>query len=420
MRGNDVALESELVYQACNGICGALLFDTRQGEIRSHLHPASARENKRRKTMFTGITEEIGRVKSVTLIGGTTRLQISAKEILHDLRIGDSVAVSGVCLTVMDRSENSFSADLAAETLERTAFSRLELGSMVNLELPLKADGRFGGHIVQGHVEGTGTFLGLSPVPGARDFWLQIEVPSELEKRLVIKGSVAIEGVSLTVAKLKGNILTVAIIPHTWNSTNLQSLNSGDLVNIETDAMTKYLEKWSANNMAFGSQPVAAYDMPSQYRFAVVVSDFNSFITDQLLRGALHILKSHRVPSSNIEVVHVPGTYEIPITAKLLAKSDCFDAIICLGCLIRGDTLHYEVIANEASRGIGQSALESGIPHSFGVLTCDTQEQAIDRAGLKAGNKGSEAALTAIQMAGVKRKLSLEEPGVAEMLLAEA
>jgi riboflavin synthase len=370
--------------------------------------------------MFTGITEEIGRVKSVDLIGGTRRLQISAKEILHDLRIGDSVAVSGVCLTVMDRSENNFSADLAAETWERTALSRLEPGSMVNLERAMKADGRFGGHIVQGHVEGTGTFLGLSPVPGARDFWLQIEVPSEFEKWLVIKGSVAIEGVSLTVAKLKGNILTVAIIPHTWNSTNLQSLNPGDLVNIETDAMMKYLEKWSASSRDFELQPVAAYDMPSQCRFAVVVSDFNSFITDQLLGGALHTLKLHRVPSSNIEVVHVPGAYEIPITAKLLAKSGCFDAIICLGCLIRGDTLHYEVIAHEASRGIGQSALESGIPHSFGVITCNTQEQAIDRAGLKAGNKGSEAALTAVQMAGVKRKLSSEEPGVAEMLLAEA
>jgi riboflavin synthase len=370
--------------------------------------------------MFTGITEEIGRVESVGLIGGTRRLQISAKGILHDLRIGDSVAVSGVCLTVMDQSENNFSAELAAETWERTAFGRLEPGSMVNLELAMKADGRFGGHIVQGHVEGTGAFLGLSPVPGARDFWLQIEVPSELEKRLVIKGSVAIEGVSLTVAKLKGNILTVAIIPHTWNSTNLQSLNPGDLVNIETDAMTKYLEKWSASNRAFELQPVAAYDMPSQCHFAVVVSDFNSFITDQLLSGALHTLNLHRVPSSNIEVVHVPGAYEIPLTAKLLSKSGCFDAIICLGCLIRGDTLHYEVIAHEVSRGIGQSALESGIPHSFGVITCNTQEQAIDRAGLKAGNKGSEAALTAVQMAGVKRKLSSEEPGVAEMLFAEA
>jgi riboflavin synthase len=370
--------------------------------------------------MFTGITGEIGRVEDIGLIAGTRRLQISAKEILHGLRIGDSIAVNGVCLTVMDQSENGFSADLAAETWERTAFSRLEPGSMVNLELPMNANGRFGGHIVQGHIEGTGTFLGLYPVPGTRDLWLQIEVPPELEKRLVLKGSVAIEGVSLTVAKLKGNILTVAIIPHTWTSTNLQSLNPGDLVNLETDVMTKYLEKWFANGRDFEPQRVAASDTMGQGRYAVVVSDFNSFITDQLLSGALHVLKSHRVPPSDIEVIHVPGAYEIPIAANLLAKSDCFDAIICLGCLIRGDTLHYEMIAHEVSRGLGHSALESGIPHSFGVIACNTQEQAINRAGLKAGNKGSEAALTAIQMAAVKRKLSRKEPVVAEILLAEA
>jgi riboflavin synthase alpha subunit/6,7-dimethyl-8-ribityllumazine synthase len=355
--------------------------------------------------MFTGITEEVGRVESIDLIAGTRRLQISANEILKDLRIGDSIAVSGVCLTVMDRSENSIFADLAAETWERTAFCRLEPGSIINLEMPMKADGRFGGHMVQGHVEGIGKLVGLSSIPGARDFWLQIEVPPTLERLLVVKGSVAIEGVSLTVAKLMENVLTVAIIPHTWRSTNLSSLNPGDLVNIETDVVAKYLAKWSVNEQSLEPQSVTASAGAGQCRFAVVVSTFNSFITDQLLSGALHTLKSNRVPTSNIQVVHVPGAYEIPITAKLLAKSDRFDAIICLGCLIRGDTLHYELIAHEVSRGIGQSALESGVPHSFGVITCNTQEQAIDRAGLKAGNKGSEAALTAIDMAAVKREI---------------
>jgi 6,7-dimethyl-8-ribityllumazine synthase len=119
----------------------------------------------------------------------------------------------------------------------------------------------------------------------------------------------------------------------------------------------------------------------------------------------LRTLESHQVRLSNIKVVHVPGAYEIPFAAKLLAKSYNFDAIICLGCLVRGDTYHYELIANEASRGIGQSALETGIPHAFGVITCDTQEQAINRAGLKAGNKGSEAALAAIRMASVRNEL---------------
>jgi riboflavin synthase alpha subunit/6,7-dimethyl-8-ribityllumazine synthase len=370
--------------------------------------------------MFTGITEEIGRVESIGLIEGKRRLQISAKEILPGLRIADSVAVSGACLTVVDRTDNSFFSDLVAETWEQTAFSRLEPGSLVNLELPMKADGRFGGHIVQGHVESTGILLGFSPLPGAQHLGLQIEVPPELDKRIVANGSVAIEGVSLTVAKLVGNILTVAIAPHIWNSTNLQSLNLGDLVNIETDVMMKYLEKWSGNESPFGQDSVSTFDMTSRGRFAVVVSEFNSFITDQLLSAALRVLEAHRVPPTNIEVIRVPGAYEIPIAAKLSAKSGCFDAIICLGCLIRGDTLHYEVIAHEVSRGIGQSALESGIPHSFGVITCNTQEQAIDRSGLKAGNKGADAALAAIQMARVKKKLLRGMPAAAGMQLAEA
>ena len=352
-----------------------------------------------KRTMFTGIVEEIGRIKRIDLIAGTRRIQIAAKEILNGLRLGDSVAVSGVCLTAIDLCEDSFSADLTAETWNRTSFSRLEPGSAINLELPMKADGRFGGHLVQGHVEGTGEFLGLSPVPGAQDYWLQIEVPPEIRRCLVSKGSIAVEGISLTVANLTENVVTVAIIPHTWKSTNLQLLNPGDPVNIETDVMS--LAKWSAPE----PQLIAASVSASRFRYAIVVSEFNSFITDQLLSGALRTLKSHQVSSSDITVVHVPGAYEIPVTASLLAKSGQFDAIICLGCLIRGGTLHYEVIAHESSRGIGQSALESGVPHSFGVITCDTQEQAIDRAGLKVGNKGSEAALAAIRMARIKTEL---------------
>jgi 6,7-dimethyl-8-ribityllumazine synthase len=151
-------------------------------------------------------------------------------------------------------------------------------------------------------------------------------------------------------------------------------------------------------------ESIATPTVAGQFHYAVIVSEFNSFITDQLLRGALRALESHQVGVFNIKVVHVPGAYEIPFAAQLLSKSSKFDAIICLGCLIRGDTLHYELIANEVSRGIGQSALETGVPHSFGVIICDTQEQAINRAGLKAGNKGSEAALAAILMASLSDK----------------
>jgi 6,7-dimethyl-8-ribityllumazine synthase len=137
-------------------------------------------------------------------------------------------------------------------------------------------------------------------------------------------------------------------------------------------------------------------------RFAIVVSRFNAFITERLLQGALDGLKRTGTRSEDVEIMRVPGSFELPIAARTLAESGKFDAIICLGCLLRGETAHYDVIVNECARGIGQSAQETGVPHAFGVLTCDTLEQAIDRAGLKMGNKGFEAALTAVEMANLK------------------
>jgi 6,7-dimethyl-8-ribityllumazine synthase len=134
-------------------------------------------------------------------------------------------------------------------------------------------------------------------------------------------------------------------------------------------------------------------------RFAIVVARFNSFITERLLQSACDGLLRSGARRKDISIVRVPGAFEIPSAARTLALTKKYDAIICIGCLLRGDTAHYDVIVNEVTRGIGQSAQETGVPHAFGVLTCDTLEQAIDRAGLKMGNKGFEAALAAVEMA---------------------
>ena len=143
----------------------------------------------------------------------------------------------------------------------------------------------------------------------------------------------------------------------------------------------------------------------SGMRFGIVVSRWNSFITERMLEGALDCLRRSGAKSADIHIVRVPGSFEIPSVARLLAESGTVDAIITLGCLIRGETTHYEHIATEVTRGIGQSAQETGIPHSYGVLTCENLEQAIDRAGLKSGNKGWEAAITAVEMVALKGKL---------------
>jgi len=193
--------------------------------------------------MFTGLVEDVGHIAKITTTGGTRRLIIEAERAPRELQKGDSVSVSGVCLTAVEVTPNSFRADLAEETWRLTSFSRIQEGALVNLELPMKADGRMGGHIVQGHVDGTGRFLGLERIPGADDFWLHVEIPAELERYVVYKGSIAVEGISLTVAKVEGTKVTIAIIPHTAEATNLCSLKPGDPVNIETDIVAKYVEK---------------------------------------------------------------------------------------------------------------------------------------------------------------------------------
>ncbi len=143
-------------------------------------------------------------------------------------------------------------------------------------------------------------------------------------------------------------------------------------------------------------------------RFALVVARFNAFITERLLLSACDGLLRTGAAKEDIHVVRVPGAFEIPSAARTLALTGKYDAIICIGCLLRGDTAHYDVIVNEVTRGIGQSAQETGIPHAFGVLTCDTLEQAIDRAGLKMGNKGFEAAMAAVEMASLTEQIKSE------------
>jgi riboflavin synthase len=198
--------------------------------------------------MFTGIIEEVGKVVKIEQHGENRRITVEAENTPKELGTGNSIAVSGVCLTALNIKPKSFCADLAPETWVRTSFSRMHEGALVNLELPMKADGRFGGHIVQGHVDGVGKLIELERIVDSdgrdsQNWWLHIEIPSEVEKYTVFKGSICIEGISLTVAKLEKNRCTIAIIPHTVDMTNLGSLNPGDPVNLEADLIAKYVEK---------------------------------------------------------------------------------------------------------------------------------------------------------------------------------
>ena len=205
--------------------------------------------------MFTGLIEEVGRVEAVSDASGTRRITISGASTAARLAQGDSVAVSGVCLTALDIGNGRFSADLAAETLARTSLAKIQPGAAVNLELAMPAtnERRFGGHVVQGHVDGVGTFAGLVKIHGREDYWLTLTVPRELKKYIVEKGSIAVDGISLTVAGVEGNRIRIAIIPHTYEATNLRELKAGDPLNIEVDIMGKYVEKMLEEKAAASS-----------------------------------------------------------------------------------------------------------------------------------------------------------------------
>lgn len=219
---------------------------------------------------------------------------MKAAKVLEGTKIGDSIAVNGVCLTVTSLQPDGFTADVMAETIRRSSLGNCKIGSYVNLERAMAADGRFGGHIVSGHIDGTGVI------------------------RSIIQ---------------------------------------------------------------------------------------NEIIVNKLLGGAVDGLVRHGVEEENITAAWVPGAFEIPITAQKMAQSGKYDAVICVGAVIRGDTSHYDLVCNESAKGIAQIELATGIPVLFGIITTENIEQAIARAGSKAGNKGYDCALSAIEMVNLIKQL---------------
>ncbi|MHB1699439.1 MAG: riboflavin synthase [Acidobacteriaceae bacterium] len=235
--------------------------------------------------MFTGLIETTGTILSLSTSSGATRITVSAPALATRLRTGDSVAVSGVCLTALDITPLQFSADLAAETVARTSLSRLAPGSVVNLELPTPAGSPLGGHIVQGHVDGVGTLLSLAPVnpsagPSQTDWRTRISVPSAIARYVAEKGSITVEGISLTVASIApshagnrapnrsdaGNIeISIAIIPHTYAATNLHTLPPGCEVNLEADVLAKYAERRSLSDAASTLELTVNYLLANGY-----------------------------------------------------------------------------------------------------------------------------------------------------------
>lgn len=207
--------------------------------------------------MFTGLIQETGSVLSVEQRGGVHHITIHAPGLASQLHVGDSIAVSGVCLTALamapKENPDRFEADLAEETVRRTSLSQLAPGTVVNLELPTAAGTPLGGHVVQGHVDGVGRLVALDAVsPGGdrTDWWLEVEIPEVIRPYVVEKGSIAIEGISLTVARWDGKNASVAIIPHTYAHTNLGTHKAGDLLNLEADVLLRHAAQTRAHELS--------------------------------------------------------------------------------------------------------------------------------------------------------------------------
>jgi riboflavin synthase len=195
--------------------------------------------------MFTGIIEELGRVLSFETKPTGARLTVACSSILQDATIGASISVNGTCLTAVELAEDHFSADLAPETLKRTNLGQLKVGSSVNLERPLRANARLDGHFVLGHVDATAAITSLELL-GENNWWLTIQVPASLTRYIVEKGSLAVDGISLTVAEIQNDLVSFTIIPHTYSHTTLSSYQTGSTVNLEVDILAKHLEKLSS------------------------------------------------------------------------------------------------------------------------------------------------------------------------------
>ena len=205
--------------------------------------------------MFTGIVEEKGTVGHISLAGISGSIAIKARKVLEGTRIGDSIAVNGVCLTVVSLRPDGFTADVMAETIRRTSLGSCQPGDPVNLERAMAADGRFGGHIVAGHIDGVGTIR--SAVPEGNAVWITIDAPPQILRYIVEKGSIAIDGISLTVAYVDESVFKVSVIPHTAAETTLLSKKAGDIVNLENDIVGKYIEKLMRPVSAYGADPSA-------------------------------------------------------------------------------------------------------------------------------------------------------------------
>lgn len=358
--------------------------------------------------MFTGIVEKIAAVKEAQRTNDGLILTLATPK-GWDLQLGDSVATNGVCLTVEKVRGSDYSCRLMAETLEKTTFG-VAVPSQVNLERSMKFGERLNGHLVTGHVDAVGRLVQSRTVGDSKVYTIQF--PESFRALVAPKGSVTINGVSLTVVSCAKDHFTVALVQYTLENTTLGVLKVNDVVNLEFDILAKYsaktphevsLQKPASHSPIMPLHHTKSTLKPfdaSSYRIGIVVADFNTDITDSLLARARSRAKDFGITAKKIVVHRVAGSVEIPFALKVMADSGRFDALVALGAIIRGETDHYDYVAKMVTEGVLEVMLDDGgIPIGFGVLTCDTQAQAKARLGI-----GGDALSAALHNAKIKKQ----------------
>ena len=344
--------------------------------------------------MFTGIVKEIGLIKGKTPgQNGSMILEIISKQIKP--KLGDSISINGVCLTAKKISGKTFEVDVVHETLKRTNLKKLKIGTPVNLEPAMTIADAINGHFVTGHIDAAGTIIQTGNT-------LEISVPKKLINFIFEKGSIAVNGVSLTVTAVNKskNTFSVAVIPFTKTHTNLGGLKAGDKVNIEIDIMARYAKKHENKTLNKKNAKLKlGMGGKNGGKIGIIVSQYNENISDGLLKGAQKAFQKNNTLKKNIEVINIPGAFEIPLMLKILVDSGKFKGLIALGCVIKGETDHYYAVCKGVTYGIQTISIQHKIPIMFGVLMCRNLKQARTRSGedLKM-NKGYECAISLLNL----------------------
>jgi len=368
------------------------------------------------RSMFTGIITETGTLESRT----RSRVAIRASRgFVRALTIGTSVSVSGVCLTVVEKGRGFFLADIMPETVRRTTLGTLRKGDHSNLELPATPASFLSGHIVQGHVDGVGVVKKITREGNSHI--LSIEVIPSIARQIAEKGSIAVDGISLTVISTRRSGFTVGIIPHTKKMTTLRSVKKGDTVNIEIERATDYARRSmnpvrnspprrpfgraSAGAISNGVKKTSNMKHIKDIRIGIISSSFREEVARALEQHCVATLKRKKLSDAQIRIVRVPGALEIPLVAKRMAKNGEYDALITFGAIVKGKTYHFEQIANECARGCMDVSLTYDIPVIFEVLAVYSLADALERATRKEENKGVEAAETALAMIDILSKV---------------